>query len=48
MASSTAMIAAPRPISIRAATSANAPAAAMSMGSNTWRNCMTPKSNSIW
>ena len=48
IANNAAMIAAPRPSIIRAATRPNAPAAAISIGSNTWRNWGTPKSNSIW
>ena len=48
IANSAARIAAPRPSIIRAATSPNAPAAAINIGSNTWRNWGTPKSNSIW
>ena len=41
-------MAAPRPSMMRAPTKAKAAAAAISIGSNTWRNCITPKSNSIW
>ncbi|SHV64761.1 Uncharacterised protein [Mycobacteroides abscessus subsp. abscessus] len=42
------MIAAPRPITIRAHTAANAAAAAIIMGCCTSLNCSTPKSYSIW
>ena len=48
IAMSAAIRAAPRPMKMRAATSASAAAAAISIGSNTCRNCGTPKSNSIW
>jgi hypothetical protein len=41
-------MAAPRPIQIRAATSANPAPSAISIGWNSIRNCGTPKSNSAW